>query len=277
MWAGYDDYLNPDGMIARSLIKFNIAGLPGSQIITKATLRVYLVASWDFPNTYRTITTYRVTSNWLENSVTWNNAPGFGSAYGSKSIRKEDFGWYEFDVTTLVAAWYNGTYPNYGLILRGPEISGGDSSWRSFSTREGTFAPQLIVEYQATPTEEDYNTFLPIIIRPASTPPNGHWTGTTSRSQPMSFDVSSKGTAWSNFKLKTDFQVGLCSGTTEITISGPDAITNNQFSHNGGTFSFSGQLNSSTSASGVYAYVNYFIAGCGTLNQSGTWTAQLPK
>jgi hypothetical protein len=126
--------------------------------------------------------------------------------------------------------------------------------------------------------------YLPTIMKnfapPTPPPPNskpldGHWTGTTSLSQPMSFDVSAGGTLLNNFKLKTNFQVGPCSGTTEITISSPRIITNNQFSSSG-SFSFSGQFNTPTSASGTYAYVNHFIPGCGNFNQSGTWTANVP-
>jgi hypothetical protein len=465
MWAGYDDLLNPDGKIVRSLVKFNIAGLPANQVITKATLRVRLVNSWDFPNTYRTITTYRVISNWSESTINWNNAPGYGSAYGSKSIRNDDFTWHEFDVTNLVTAWYNGAYTNYGIMLRGPEISGLDSSWRGFSTREGSFTPQLVIEYQdgtppppsnltalalsqmqillqwqdnsnnetgfkieqslasigpwtqiattpanvtsyapsglncgqtyyyrvraynasgnspysnianattspctsppvapssliataisqtqiglswtdnsndesgfkierspnspgnwvqvatalanstsylnagltcgttyyyrvrayngfgnsaysnvanATTTacgDSSYNIYLPIVIRPSLPPPDGHWAGTTSRGQPMSFDVSGGGATWSNFKLKTDFSFGGCSGTVEVTIPGPGTITNNQFSSSGsgGAFSFSGQLTSLTTASGTYAFVND-PTGCGSLTQSGTWTGNV--
>jgi hypothetical protein len=157
MWAGYDDSLSPDGRIVRSLMRFNLTTLPPGQIITRATLRVYLVNSWDFPNTYRTITTYRVTANWSESSATWTNVPGFGSAYSSKSIRNDDFAWHDFEVTNLVAAWYYGTYPNYGLMLRGPEISGPDSSWRGFGTREGPKPPQLVIEYST-----------PAIINPPS-------------------------------------------------------------------------------------------------------------
>lgn len=100
----------------------------------------------------------------------------------------------------------------------------------------------------------------------------GHWAGTTSRGYPMSFDVSSSGTQWSTFKLKTNFSAGSCSGTVETTIYGPATITNNQFSYNGIDFSFSGQFNSLTTASGSYAY-NDFIPNCGTFVQSGTWTA----
>ena len=150
MWAGYDDLLNPDGKIVRSLVKFNIASLPANQVVTKATLRVHLVETWDFPNTSRMITTYRITGSWLENGVNWNNKPGFGQSYGSKSIRNDDFTWHEFDVTNLVKDWYNDTFTNHGIMLRGPEISGANSSWRSFSTREGSFRPELIIEYAAS-------------------------------------------------------------------------------------------------------------------------------
>jgi hypothetical protein len=92
----------------------------------------------------------------------------------------------------------------------------------------------------------------------------------------MSFKVVSNGANWNTFKLKTDFQVGPCSGTTEITVFGPGTINNKQFSSNSGSFSFSGQFTSSKNATGNYAYTNYSIVGCGILNQSGTWSASIP-
>jgi hypothetical protein len=147
MWAGYDDYLDPDGEIVRSFVAFDIGGLPAGQTITKATLRLNLVNAYDYPATARTITTYRATSGWSEMAVTWNNRPGYGEAYGSASILPEDDGWHEFDVTSLVAAWYAGTQTNHGIVVRGPEHSGLDSSWRAFSTKEGSFPPELVVEY----------------------------------------------------------------------------------------------------------------------------------
>jgi hypothetical protein len=147
MWAGYDDYLEPDGQIARSLVGFDIASLPPGMEITTATLRLRLVRSWDYPDTSRTITTCRVTDNWSESLVTWNNRPGFGEAYGSTSILNDALGWHEFDVTGLVDAWYNGTHPNYGIMVRGPEVSGIQSSWRAFGTQESVYTPTLVVEY----------------------------------------------------------------------------------------------------------------------------------
>ncbi len=143
MWAGYDVCYEPNGKIARSLIKCSMTSLPSNATITGAKLRVYLITSCDSAGTSRTIRTYRITSNWSESSVTWNNKPGYGSAYGSRSIVHGDWGWYEFDVTGLVKAWHNGTYTNQGIMLRGPEVLG----WRGFSTREGPYQPRLVVEY----------------------------------------------------------------------------------------------------------------------------------
>jgi hypothetical protein len=102
---------------------------------------------------------------------------------------------------------------------------------------------------------------------------DGHWTGTTSRGQPMSFDVSAGGPQWATFKLKTDFVIGACSGTVETTVPGPGAITNNSFSWSGTYFSFNGQFSAATTASGNYSFTNEPVTGCGTFSQSGTWSA----
>ena len=148
MWAGYDEYLDPPGQIVRSLIFFDISSLPSNQNILGATLRIYLVESWDYPDTSRTISTYRIASNWAEHNVTWNNTPAFGEDYGSQSILPSAFDWHDYDMTNLVRSWYDGTYNNYGIMLRGPEVSGLDSSWRSFGTRESDYVPELVIQYE---------------------------------------------------------------------------------------------------------------------------------
>ncbi len=149
MWAGYDDYLNPDGQIVRSLIRFDVSAIPAGTPIDSAVLRVYLVNSYDYPGRSRTITTYRISSSWSESGVTWNTMPSCVQAYGSASVTHEAWGWYSFNVTNLVRGWVNGTLTNYGVMLRGPEWSGSDSSWRGFATRESgtTYAPYLQITY----------------------------------------------------------------------------------------------------------------------------------
>ena len=150
MWAGYDDYLDPDGQIVRSLIKFDVSSVPAGASINSVTLRVYKWNSWDYPGRSRTITAYRISSNWSESTVTWNSRPSYAEAYGSASVSHDGTGWYSFDVTNLVKAWANGTYPNYGVMLRGPEYSGSDSSWKAFYTRETSYDPELVFAYTTT-------------------------------------------------------------------------------------------------------------------------------
>ncbi|GAG36202.1 unnamed protein product, partial [marine sediment metagenome] len=150
MWAGYDEYLSPYGRTARSLIQFDVSTIPFGTTISNASLRVFLVYSWDFPSTSRTITTYRPNSTWSESIVTWNNHPSPVESYGSASVTHLSWGWYSFDVTNLVQGWVNNSIPNYGIMLRGSEQSGYDSSVRGFSTREGDYTPELVVTYSGS-------------------------------------------------------------------------------------------------------------------------------
>ena len=104
----------------------------------------------------------------------------------------------------------------------------------------------------------------------------------------MSFTVSSSGAQWDNFKLKTDFIATTCynaTGTIEVTVPGPGSITNNQFSYTSSTYSFTGQFNSASTASGTYSFANrQIVIGIPFppyvcyyyLTQSGTWSASIP-
>ncbi len=165
MWVGYDDYLNPDGQIARGLIRFDTSVIPAGTSISSAVLRIQYIAYYDYEGRSRTITSYRIGSNWSESTVTWNAAPSIGEAYGSVSLVSTEgsFGWYSIDVTNLVRGWVNGTLPNYGIMLRGPEHSGSDSSWRSFATRESGSTPYLQITYTSmAATEAELDAVVPL-------------------------------------------------------------------------------------------------------------------
>ncbi|MCP4424245.1 MAG: S8 family serine peptidase [Chloroflexi bacterium] len=149
MLAGYDDYNN--GRIVRSLIQFDVSDIPSGTTINQATLNVRLYSSYDFPNTSRTITTYRIGSSWSACSATWNNQPTIAEAYGSQPVNHQNVDdWFAFDVTNLVRGWVNGSYANYGVWLRGPEQSGNNSSYRSFYTMDSSSDPYLSITYPGT-------------------------------------------------------------------------------------------------------------------------------
>ena len=156
------------------------------------------------------------------------------------------------------------------------------------STLTGTPIATLTATPTNTPTATPTSTSQPTPTIGPPTPISGHWTGTTSRSYPMSFDVSIGSTQWMSFTLTTDFVATTCAnatGTITTTVSGPGAIVDNQFSYTGSTFAFAGQFDSTITAMGTYTYTNHqIVIGLPYppyvcfyyLNQSGTWTASGP-
>jgi len=101
----------------------------------------------------------------------------------------------------------------------------------------------------------------------------GKWKGTTNRGYPVSFNVKTLGTKWTEFACQTDFRVGGCRGKITVTLSGPADIVGRKFSADLGDYSFTGQITSATTAKGTWKFKNYYIMFCGYLTVSGTWTA----
>lgn len=104
----------------RLIIQFDLSALPSDIWITSAILRLYIVETTD-ANVSGIFTPYRVTEPWNELTVTWNNQPPFDpSVFGGQTAILGP-GWYEWDITSLVRAWYMGIYPNYGMLLKTDE------------------------------------------------------------------------------------------------------------------------------------------------------------
>jgi len=87
--------------------------------------------------------------------VTWYSQPSFDSAIlDSIAIRHPPdpdsplWRYYSWDITGAVECWLQGAFPNYGVILRGPETPPG---LRGFATSESSLPPQLVVTYDDSP------------------------------------------------------------------------------------------------------------------------------
>jgi hypothetical protein len=132
----------------RSLVQFDLLGIPSGTPIGQAKLWLYVYYSYDPPGTTRAIATYRVTSSWVEGNVTWNTRPGYGGMYGYTYIPHDVDGWYSIDVTNLVREWINGQYFNYGVWIFGNE-SPSDPNYRSFYIRDSStgLEPYLEITY----------------------------------------------------------------------------------------------------------------------------------
>ncbi len=147
--AGYDNYVDK-GLRSRALIRFDTTTfLPENTIIHSATMKLYFTGYCDALTT--TYQAYRITDDWFEMSVNWNNQPGFAEAYGSQAVpTTPSWGYYAFDVTSLVQDWVNGAAPENGIMLRGPEAPSYACAYRDFLSKGGggfTAEPILEVDY----------------------------------------------------------------------------------------------------------------------------------
>ncbi|NNG27785.1 MAG: DNRLRE domain-containing protein [Ignavibacteriaceae bacterium] len=87
------------------------------------------------------VTLHRVTADWQEMIVTWNNFAGNFNVTSEGSFTPSAAGWYETEVTNLVSSWVDSTYPNFGILLK--EESPGQI--QIFSSRESGMSPYLKV------------------------------------------------------------------------------------------------------------------------------------
>jgi hypothetical protein len=161
----------------RALLRFDLSAIPPGQVIQTASLQLYLrsVYTGSGAAATNTIGVHRVANSWTEAGVAWNNQPGHaGTAAATTAVGQITGNWYVWDITNLVRNWYNGTYPNYGLML----ISQAETTcnMRYFDSRENVNDARLVITYgtptpTSTPTRTPTRTPTPTPTRtPTATP-----------------------------------------------------------------------------------------------------------
>ena len=118
-----------------SYLRFNVAGVPGT--IQNATLRLFSTT-----NTNNGPTVQGTNTNWFESGITWSNRPPATSGIVDNAGVIGTGVWTDFNVTSLVNG--NGTF---SFLLRAESTNG-----ISFSSREGSNPPQLVLTLGTTPT-----------------------------------------------------------------------------------------------------------------------------
>jgi hypothetical protein len=107
--------------------------------INSAIFSVYVQEGTD-----QAVDAFRITSDWDENTVTWNNFGGY-DATNIGSFTADAAGYHSIDITTLVQDWVDGTYPNYGIILTqgtSPLTVYSSSEWADIAQH-----PRLVINY----------------------------------------------------------------------------------------------------------------------------------
>jgi hypothetical protein len=87
------------------------------------------------------VTLHRVTADWDEMMVSWNNFAGSYDASSEGSFTPSTPGWYSVEVTSLLNSWLDDTYENYGILLK--ETS--PAQLQLFTSREEGNSPYLII------------------------------------------------------------------------------------------------------------------------------------
>jgi len=147
LYVGRSEFLEE----SYALVRFNLASIPAGSVINSARVEAYLRYA-DFGNV--DLKAYRVTESWNASAVIWNTRPTASTyVYATTSVGTSTGFYYSWNVTTLVNRWVNqpGSYPNYGLALRGPNVS----YYRDFDSLNGANDPRLVIDYTpptATPT-----------------------------------------------------------------------------------------------------------------------------
>lgn len=160
--------LGPDAFHHRALVRFNTSGLPQNAVVQSAQFQAYLTAGGG-SLAQVSLGVHRVTGAWTENGVTWSNQPSVASSPEASAALGQVTGYKSWDVKGLAQGWIDGSLPNYGLELRGPEVS-----WwsRTFSSREGADCPRLLLTLKSaapidTPTPVPTATFTPTPTQPS--------------------------------------------------------------------------------------------------------------
>lgn len=125
----------------RILVRFNLptSPPPGCQIQT-ATLRMFAPSAVNG----RTLQALRLTGNWTEYGVTWNNQP---ATAGPAATTSSGQGWREWDVATQVQAMI--TSGNHGFLIRDASEGGGGFEQQFHAREKNENVPQLVITYVA--------------------------------------------------------------------------------------------------------------------------------
>jgi len=127
-------YAGSSGWGWDALIKFDISSIIQGTTIVSAKLNIYYYEQLYYNHSNNILTLYRVTSDWDENTVTWDNQPYYASQKTSIANVPSTINlWIEFNVTNDVKGYATGLYTNYGWKITDENL------WEHFDIPEFVF------------------------------------------------------------------------------------------------------------------------------------------
>ena len=127
-----------------SFVKFDLSSLPDDADVLDAEIRLYLPND---PDSSAIVNMYTIKGDWSESTVTWNTKPNYQGLISGLNINTD--GWKEWDATSVVEDWVDGSQTNYGVAFE-TEYDTLDQ----FRSDESLYKPRLWILYQSYSDEE---------------------------------------------------------------------------------------------------------------------------
>jgi hypothetical protein len=145
----------------RTLVKFNLSSIPAGVTIQSAKLYLYSdptvtsSSAWNGNSQLsgsNAIYFEKVTGNWSETAVTWNNQPATTTTgriwYPASASTTENI---QVDITSFVQGWVNSPATNYGLKMRlENEAYYRSRTYASENHSNSSIRPKLVITYSTS-------------------------------------------------------------------------------------------------------------------------------
>jgi len=137
----------------RLFIQFDLSELEPDETINSAEFKIYCLQFYGTPHGEMLYTA--LIEDWDENTVTFNNQPGYNEDYQVVSPEWPEAGaWFYVDVTDIAVAWYEGTIDNYGFIGHSRNTTSMcDPSFPSSNYPGTPPDPKLIIDYTGSASD----------------------------------------------------------------------------------------------------------------------------
>lgn len=143
-----------DGMgIRRTYLKFDLPGNIAASQITQAYINIE-----KHSGATPSVRAYRVLHSWSSSTLTWNNKPAYSTSNASGFATHTSNNWYKIIVTDTVKQWKNGTYSNYGFVLR-DSTENNVNQWNVFYSSDSVspHKPELHIVYDSGSVQDPIN------------------------------------------------------------------------------------------------------------------------
>lgn len=130
----------------RTLIEWDLSGIPSDATVISASMELYCEAFWGTESGHPVY--YPITGEWDEETVSYATQPEYDETAPIQGEWPEEETWLSVNVTPFAADWVSGSLPNHGIYcFREGTVSTCVPGFWSSDYSDETLHPVLVIEY----------------------------------------------------------------------------------------------------------------------------------